>query len=125
MKREITCYETNNLDTLKFIKWCKKYIYVYNHKTIMLNEVSKEIWKMIQEDVFNVTYSEISLTKLIADIGYFDFMKAMFILCYNVKQKEEEYIYYINAEDKDCIGLIGEPIYGFMNRIEEMLPYED
>ena len=125
MKREITEYETNNLDTLKFIKWCKKYIYVYNHKTIMLNEVSKEIWKMIQEDVFNVNYSEISLTKLIADIGYFDFMQAMFYLCYNVIQKEEDYIYDRNFKGIDSISLIGEPIYKFMHRIEELIPYED
>ena len=36
-----------------------------------------------------------------------------------------KYIYYIKFEDKNCISLIGKPIYKFMSRIEEMLPYED
>lgn len=126
MKRETTCYETNNLDTLKFISWCKYFLDVYvNTKLMLLPDVSMQIWKMIQEDVFNVTNSEISFDKITNDIGYFHFYWAMFDLCYIVKQKEEDYIYYRNFEDKDCISLIGEPIYKFMNRIEEMLPYED
>lgn len=126
MKREITCYETNNLDTLKFIKMCKNFINVYtNNKLMLLDDVAKQVWKMIQEDVFNVTYSEISYDKLTNDIGYFHFYWTMFDLCYAVKRNEEDYIYDRNFRDVDSISLIGEPIYKFMNRIEEMLPYED
>ena len=125
MKREITCYETNKLDTFKFIKMCKYYIHAYNHKTILLPVIAKEIWRMIQQDVFNIPNSEMQFDKLINDIGYIDFIMTMFYMCYTVKQKEEDYIYYINSEDKDCISLIGEPIYKFLNRIEEMLPDED
>ena len=125
MKREITCYETNNLDILKFIRMCKNYLHVYRYKKMLLSEVAKQIWKMIQEDVFNVLNSEIYFNELINDIGYDDFVIAMFTLCYVVDQNEEDYIYYRNFEDKDCISLIGEPIYKFMNEIEEMLSYED
>ena len=125
MKREITEYETNKLDTLKFIKICEHYIHAYNHKTVLLPVIAKEIWRMIQQDVFNIPNSEKQFDKLINDIDYIDFIMTMFYMCYNVKQKEEEYIHSINCEDKDCISLIGEPIYKFMHRIEEMLPYED
>ena len=126
MKREITNYETNNLHTLSFISWCEFFINTYDQKKIMLlPEVSKVIWKMIQEDVFNVNYSETAFNKLINDIGYRDFYKAMYRMCYKVKQKEEKYVYYIKFEYKDCISLIGKPIYKFMHRIEELIPYED
>ena len=125
MKREITEYETNNLDIFKFIGVCKYYIHVYNHKTIAIPKVAMEIWKMIQEDVFNINYSETAFNKLIDDIGYVHFYWAMYSMCCNVIRKEEEYINYINNEDKDCISLIGEPIYKFMHKIEELLPYED
>ena len=125
MKREITEYETNNLDIFKFIGMCKYYIHAYNRKTMLLPVIAKEIWRMIQQDVFNVNNSEKQFDKLINDIGYHDFIMTMFYLCYNVKQKEEEYIYYINSEDIDSISLIGEPIYKFMHRIEELIPYED
>ena len=126
MKREITEYETNNLHNLKFISWCEFFINAYNqHKIMLLPEVSKVIWKMIQEDVFNINYSETGFNELINDIGYRDFYKAMYRMCYKVKQKEEEYIYSIKFEDIDSISLIGEPIYKFMHRIEELLPYED
>ena len=124
MKREITEYETNNLHTLKFISWCEFFLNTYKqHKLMLLPEVTKVIWKMIQEDVFNVNNSDFD--KLINDIGYSDFYKAMYRMCYNVKQNEEDYIYSIKFEDINCISLIGEPIYKFMSRIEEMLPYED
>ena len=126
MKREITEYETNNLHTLSFISWCEFFINTYDqHKLMLLPEVSKVIWKMIQEDVFNVNYSETAFNKLINDIGYRDFYRAMRTMCYKVKQNEEEYVYYIKFEYKDCISLIGEPIYKFMHRIEELIPYED
>ena len=126
MKREITEYETNNLHTLGFISWCGFFLNTYDQKKLMLlPEVAKVIWKMIQEDVFNVNYSETAFNKLINDIGYRDFYKAMHTMCYKVKQKEEDYIYYMQFEDKDCISLIGEPIYKFMHRIEELIPYED
>lgn len=126
MQREITCYETKNLDTLEFISWCKYYLDAYTHtKLMLLPDITKQIWKMIQEDVFNVTTPEISFDKLINDIGYHKFMWAMFDLCYFVSQNEEDYIYYRNFEGIDSISLIGEPIYKFMHRIEEMIPYED
>ena len=126
MKREITEYETNNLHTLSFISWCEFFLNAYKQKKIMLlPEVSKVIWKMIQEDVFNVNYSETAFNELINDIGYRDFYKAMYRMCYKVKQKEEEYIYSIKFEDINNISLIGEPIYKFMHRIEELIPYED
>ena len=126
MKREITEYETNKLHTLKFISWCEFFLNAYNQKKIMLlPEVSKVIWKMIQEDVFNVNYSETGFNKLINDIGYRDFYRAMRRMCRKVKQNEEKYVYYIKFKDEDCISLIGEPIYKFMHRIEEMLPDED
>ena len=118
MKREITCYETNNLDIFKFIRMCKYFKHVYEYKTMLLPEVGKEIWKMIQEDVFNATNSEISFKEIINAIGCFNFFSAMFSLCFRVDQKEEDYIYYRNFEDKDCISLIGEPIYDFLNKIE-------
>ena len=126
MKREITEYETNNLHTLSFISWCEFFLNAYKQKKIMLlPEVSKVIWKMIQEDVFNVNYSETGFNELINDIGYRDFYKAMYRMCYKVKQKEEEYIYSIKFEDINNISLIGEPIYKFMHRIEELIPDED
>ena len=126
MKRETTCYETNKLDTLKFINWCKYFLDAYTQRKLMLlPDIAEQIWKMIQEDVFNVTTDETSFNKLINDIGYFHFYWTMFDMCYIVKQKEEDYIYYRNFEDTDSISLIGQPIYKFMNRIEEMLPYED
>ena len=126
MKREITEYETNNLHTLSFISWCEFFLNTYKQKKIMLlPEVSKVIWKMIQEDVFNVNYSETGFNELINDIGYRDFYKAMYRMCYKVKQKEEKYVYSLKFEYIDCISLIGEPIYKFMHRIEELLPYED
>ena len=126
MKREITEYETNNLHTLSFISWCEFFLNAYKQKKIMLlPEVSKVIWKMIQEDVFNATYSETAFNELINDIGYRDFYKAMYRMCYKVKQKEEEYIYSIKFEDINNISLIGEPIYKFMHRIEELIPDED
>ena len=126
MKREITEYETNNLHTLKFISWCEFFLNAYKQKKIMLlPEVSKEIWRIIQQDVFNVAYSETGFNELTNDIGYRDFYWAMRSMCCNVCKNEEKYIYYINVEDKDCISLIGEPIYKFMHRIEELLPYED
>lgn len=126
MKREITEYETNNLHTLKFISWCEFFLNTYKqHKLMLLPEVTKVIWKMIQEDVFNVNYSETAFNELINDIGYRDFYKAMYRMCYKVKQKEEDYVYSIKFEDIDCISLIGEPIYKFMHRIEELIPYED
>lgn len=126
MKREITEYETNNLDTLKFIRMCKSYINAYKYKRMLLPEVAKQIWKMIQKDVFNFNTYEISFYSIIDAIGYDDFFVAMYTLCYVVVyHNEKEYIYYREFEDKDCISLIGEPIYKFMNRIEEMLPDED
>ena len=126
MKREITCYETNNLDTLKFISWCKYFLDGYTqHKLMLLPLIAKEIWKMIQKDVFNVNTYEISFNKIVNEIGYDDFMVAMYTLCYAVRQNEKDYIYSINCEDKDCVSLIGEPIYKFLNKIEELLPYED
>ena len=126
MKREITCYETNKLHTLSFISWCEFFLNTYDQKKLMLlDEVAKIIWKMIQEDVFNVTYSETGFNKLINDIGYRDFYKAMYRMCYKVKQKEEKYVYYIKFEYKDNISLIGKPIYKFMHRIEELIPDED
>ena len=125
MKREITEYETNKLDTFKFIKMCKYYIQAYNYITVLLPVIAKEIWRMIQQDVFNIPNSEMQFDKLINDIGYTDFTVVMFDMCCTVKQKEEDYIYYINSEDKDCVSLIGEPIYKFMHRIEELLPDED
>ena len=124
MKRETTCYETNKLHTLKFISWCKIFINTYDqHKLMLLPDIAEHIWKMIQQDVFNVNNSDFD--KLINDIGYRDFYWVMYDMCYKVKQKEEKYIYYIKFEDKNCISLIGEPIYEFMSRIEEMIPYED
>lgn len=126
MRREITYYETNNLDNLKFISWCKKYLRVYRgHKKILLPEVAKQIWIMIQQDVFNIANSELYFNELVNDIGYDDFTVIMFGLCYVVDRDAEKYIYYRNFEDKDCISLIGEPIYKFMHEIEEMLPDED
>ena len=126
MKRETTCYETNNLDTLKFIRWCKNFLNAYTQKKLMLlPDIAEQIWKMIQQDVFNVNNSEMQFDKLINDIGYFHFYWTMFDMCYNVRQKEEDYIYYRNFENIDSISLIGKPIYKFMHRIEEMLPYED
>ena len=125
MKREITEYETNKLDTLKFISWCKTYMRIYEDKKMLLPEVTKVIWKMIQEDVFNVNYSETAFNKLINDIGYNKFTWAMCDMCFIVDQNEKDYYYYINFEDKDCVSLIGEPIYKFMHRIEELIPYED
>ena len=126
MKRETTCYETNNLDTLKFIRWCKNFLNAYTQKKLMLlPDIAEQIWKMIQQDVFNVNNSEMQFDKLINDIGYFHFYWTMFDMCYMVKQKEEDYIYYRNCENIDSISLIGKPIYKFMHRIEEMLPYED
>ena len=124
MKREITEYETNKLHTLSFISWCEFFLNAYDqHKLMLLPDIAELIWKMIQEDVFNVNNSDFD--KLINDIGYFHFYWAMFDMCYFVKQKEEDYIYSINCEDKDCISLIGKPIYKFMHRIEELIPYED
>ena len=125
MKREITEYETNKLDTFKFIKMCKYYIQAYNYKTVLLPVIAKEIWRMIQQDVFNIPNSEMQFDKLINDIGYRDFYKAMYRMCYKVKQKEKKYVYYLKFEYKDCISLIGKPIYKFMHKIEELLPYED
>ena len=125
MKREITEYETNKLDTFKFIKMCKYYIQAYNYKTVLLPVIAKEIWRMIQQDVFNIPNSETGFNKLIDDIGYLDFYVAMYRMCYNVKEYEEEYIYNRNFKNIDCISLIGEPIYKFMHRIEELLPDED
>lgn len=126
MKREITCYETNNLDTLKFISWCKYFLNAYNQtKLMVLDDIAKQIWKMIQEDVFNVLNSEISYNKITDEIGYRDFYLTMHSLCYLVDRNEEDYIYYRNFEDIDSISLIGKPIYRFMNEIEELLPYED
>ena len=127
MKREITEYETNNLHILSFISWCKFFINTYNQRKLMLlPEVAKIIWKMIQEDVFNVNTSEMELNKLIDDVGCVHFYWDMFDMCYIVKQKEEDYIYSINCEDKECISLIGEPIYKFLNKIESRLEkYED
>ena len=114
MKREITEYETNNLHTLKFISWCEFFLNAYKqHKLMLLPEVTKVIWKMIQEDVFNVNYSEMQFDKLINDIGYRDFYKAMHTMCYKVKQKEDKYVYYLKFEYTDCISLIGKPIYKF------------
>lgn len=124
MKREITEYETNNLDTLNFIRWCKYFLNAYRQKkTMLVADIARQIWKMIQEDVFNVNISDFN--KLVDDIGYRDFMGAMHSMCYIVDQKEEEYIYDRNFENIDCISLIGKPIYKFMHKIEEMLPYED
>lgn len=124
MKREITEYETNNLDTLNFIRWCKYFLNAYRQKkTMLVADIARQIWKMIQEDVFNVNISDFN--KLVDDIGYRDFMSAMHSMCYIVDQKEEEYIYDRNFENIDCISLIGKPIYKFMHKIEEMLPYED
>ena len=126
MKREITYYETNNLDTLKFIRMCKNYLNAYKQKKLMLlPEIDKQIWRMIQEDVFNFNYSEIGFNKLINDIGYKDFMLAMHTLCYVVVRNAEKYIYDRNFKNEDCISFIGEPIYKFMHIIEEMLPDED
>lgn len=125
MEREITCYETNKLDTLKFIEMCKNYKRIYEYKKMLLPEVGKEIWKIIQEDVFNVANSEIHFNELINDIGCFNFFSSMYSLCYLVDRNEEDYIYYRNFENIDCISLIGKPIYEFMNKIEGMLPYED
>lgn len=129
MVREITEYETYNLDTLKFIRMCKNYIRVYrsNKKTMLLPNIAKEIWRMIQEDMFNVTYwGIVDFSKIINDIGYDDFTVIMYGLCYVVVyHNEKDYMYYRNVEGKDCIGLIGKPIYKFLNEIEEMLPYED
>ena len=126
MKREITEYETNNLDTLNFISWCKYFLNSYEqHKFMLLPDIAELIWKKIQEDVFNINYSETGFNKLIDDIGYLDLYVAMYRMCYNVKQNEEEYIYYRNFKDINSISLIGEPIYKFMHRIEELLPYED
>lgn len=126
MKREITCYETNNLDTFKFINWCKTYLNAYTQRKLMLlHDIAKEIWRMIQQDVFNVLKSEISFNELINAVGYSKFYMAMFDMCYVIDQKEEDYIYYRNFEDIDSISLIGKPIYEFLNKIEEMLPYED
>lgn len=129
MKREITEYDTNNLDTLKFIRMCKNYIRVYrsNKKTMLLPNIAKEIWRMIQEDMFNVNYwGLVDFSKIINDIGYDDFTIMMYALCYVVVyHNEKDYIYYRNVEGKDCISLIGKPIYKFLNEIEEMLPYED
>ena len=126
MKKETTCYETNNLDTLKFISWCKYFLNAYNQtKLMLLPDISMVIWRMIQQDVFNVTYSETGFNKLIDDIGYEHFYWAMHTMCCNVKQNEKEYIYDRNFKDINSISLIGEPIYKFMHRIEEMLPYED
>lgn len=134
MIRETTCYETNNLDILKFTRLCKYYLYVYDHKNIMLNydhkkimlnEVAKVIWKMIQEDVFNVANSEIYFNKLINDIGYNYFMMYMQDMCYIVDQNEPEYYQRRTFYNEDCISLIGKPIYEFLNKIEELIPYED
>ena len=129
MKREITCYETNNLDTLKFIRMCKNYIHVYrsNKKTMLLPNIAKEIWRMIQEDMFSVNYwGIVDFGKIINAIGYDDFTVIMYCLCYVVVyHNEKDYIYYRNVEGIDCISLIGKPIYKFLNEIEEMLPYED
>lgn len=127
MKREITCYETNNLDTLKFISWCKNYLNAYDqHKKMLLGEVAKEIWRMIQQDVFNVLNSEMYFNELVDNIGYDDFMCAMHVLCYIVARKEKDYIYYRNVENIDCISLIGKPIYKFLNIIEKWVEdYED
>ena len=126
MKREITEYETNKLNNVKFISWCKYFLKAYNQtKLMLLPDITMVIWRMIQQDVFNVTYSETGFNKLINDIGYRDFYWAMHTMCHNVKQNEEEYIYNRNFKNIDCISLIGEPIYKFMHRIEELLPYED
>ena len=127
MKREITCYETNKLDTLKFISWCKYFLDAYTqHKLMLLPDIAEHIWRMIQQDVFNVANSEIHFDELINDVGYFHFYEDMFDMCYMVKQNEEDYIYYINCEDKDCISLIGKPIYKFLNKIESRVEkYED
>ena len=106
---------------------CKNYIKVYrsNKKTMLLPNIAKEIWRMIQQDVFNVTYSETGFNKLIDDIGYRDFYVAMYRMCYVVKLNEKEYIYDRNFKDTNNISLIGEPIYKFMHRIEELIPDED
>lgn len=126
MKREITEYETNNLNTLKFISWCKYFINSYEqHKFMLLPDIAELIWKMIQEDVFNVNHSETAFNKLIDDIGYLDFYVAMYRMCYVVKLNEKDYIYDRNFKDINSISLIGEPIYKFMHRIEELIPYED
>ena len=127
MKREITCYETNNLDIFKFISWCKYFLDAYTQRKLMLlPDIAEHIWRMIQQDVFNVNNSEIHFDELINDVGYVHFYWDMFDMCYIVKQKEEDYIYYMNFEDKDCISLIGEPIYKFLNKIESRLEkYED
>ena len=128
MKREITCYETNNLDTLKFINWCKNFLNVYrsNKKTMLLPNIAKEIWRMIQEDMFSVNYwGIVDFSKIINDIGYEDFTLAMYDMCFKVKQNELDYLCYRLYEDIDSISLIGKPIYEFLNKIEEMIPYED
>lgn len=131
MKREMTCYETNNLDTLKFIRWCKIFHKLYNHKKLQtklmfLPDIAELIWRMIQEDMFSVNYwGIVDFSKIINDIGYVDFMKVMYNLCDTVIQNEKEYIYNRNFKGEDNISLIGEPIYKFMNRIEELIPYED
>ena len=80
---------------------------------------------MIQQDVFNVANSELYFNELVNDIGYDNFVVIMYTLCYVVKENEEEYIYDRNFKDIDSISLIGEPIYKFMHRIEELIPYED
>ena len=126
MKREITEYETNKLDTLNFISWCKYFLNSYEqHKFMLLPDISELIWKKIQEGVFNVNYSETGFNKLIDDIGYRDFYIAMYRMCYIVKLNEKDYIYNRNFKGEDWISLIGEPIYKFMHRIEELIPDED
>lgn len=126
MKREITEYDTNKLDTLKFISWCKYFLNSYEqHKFMLLPDIAMVIWRMIQQDVFNVTYSETGFNKLINDIGYLDFYVSMYRMGYIVKLNEKDYIYDRNFKGLDNISLIGEPIYKFMNKIEELLPYED
>lgn len=126
MKREITEYDTNKLDTLKFISWCKYFLNSYEqHKFMLLPDIAMVIWRMIQQDVFNVTYSETGFNKLINDIGYLDFYVAMYRMGYIVKLNEKDYIYDRNFKGLDNISLIGEPIYKFMHKIEEMLPDED
>lgn len=128
MKREITYCETNNLNTLKFISWCKYFIKAYDQRKLMLlPDIAELIWRMIQRDVFNLNVAncEISFDKITNDIGYKVFYRAMYNMCYIVHKNEERYIYYRNFEHIDCISLIGEPIYEFLHRIEEMLPDED
>ena len=110
MKRENTCYETNKLDTLKFIRICNYFTLVYEHKKMLLPELAKRIWKMIQKDVFNVPNSEIHFNELISAVDFNYFMMYMYDMCHIVEQNARDYYNYREFEDKDCISVIGEPI---------------